>query len=166
MTHAQFKKAQLDHLADEILEAGGDIDHAAQNIADTYPTTNIHDYTNINQPELDAMKASSTYTVPISSSLKKQILALKGFWQCWGDNLTQEWTTLTIDNFEEYLLMDTGPTCCPLSLELVPQLLQLPLLSMWLPSPWLFQLPCSLEPHPLVQTTLGRAKWAVMRLSH
>ena len=116
MTHAQFKKAQLDHLADEILEAGGDIDHAAQNIADTYPTTNIQDYTNIDQPELDAMnltKASSTYPVPILGSLKKQILAMKGFWQCWGDNLTQEWTTVTIDNFEEYVLMDTGPNMLP-----------------------------------------------------
>ena len=29
MTRAQFKEAQLDHLVDVILEAGGDIDHAA-----------------------------------------------------------------------------------------------------------------------------------------
>ena len=29
MTHAQFKKIQLDHLINEILEAGGDPDHEA-----------------------------------------------------------------------------------------------------------------------------------------
>ena len=112
MTRAQFKKAQLDHLVDVILEAGGDIDHAARRIADTYPTDNVHDYTNIDRTELDAMnltKSSNTDPVPISNALKKRILALKGFWQCWGDNSTQDWTTLTIDNFEEYLLMDTGP---------------------------------------------------------
>ena len=41
MTHAQFKKVQLDHLVDVILEAGGDDDHAARRIADEYPTDNI-----------------------------------------------------------------------------------------------------------------------------
>ena len=58
---------------------------------------------------MNLTKSSNTDPVPISNALKKQILALKGFWQCWGDNLAQDRMTLTTDNFEEYLLMDTGP---------------------------------------------------------
>ena len=74
ITHAQFKKAQLDHLIDVILKAGGDPDHAAQRIADDYPTTNVQDYTNIEHNELDNMnltKATSTDQAIISNALKK-----------------------------------------------------------------------------------------------
>ena len=41
--------------------------------------------------------------------MKKRILLLKGFWQAWGDNTTKSWTSLTVDNFEEYLCTDSGP---------------------------------------------------------
>ena len=47
MTHAQFKKIQLDHLIDMILEANGDVNHAYCQVADTYPTDNIQDYMNL-----------------------------------------------------------------------------------------------------------------------
>ena len=53
MTHAQFKKVQLDHLIDVILEAGGDVNHAARRLANDYPTNNVQDYMTIEQSELD-----------------------------------------------------------------------------------------------------------------
>ena len=37
IAHAQFKKYQLGHLIDVILDAGGDPDHAARWVADLYP---------------------------------------------------------------------------------------------------------------------------------
>ena len=88
MTCAQFKKVQLDHLIDVILEAGGDVNHAARRIANDYPTDNVQDYMNIEQSELDNMnltKSSNNDTVNILNPLKKRILSLKGFWKCWGD---------------------------------------------------------------------------------
>ena len=84
ITCAQFKKAQLDHLINVILESSGDSDHAAQRIANDYPTTNVQDYTNIECNELDNMnltRSRSNDQVIISSALKKQILSSKGFWQ-------------------------------------------------------------------------------------
>ena len=45
----------------------------------------------------------------IPNALKKRILSLKGFWQCWGDNTTKDWTVLSHDDFEEYLVTNTGP---------------------------------------------------------
>ena len=67
---------------------------------------------NLDQSELDTMiltKSMTTDTVTISNAMKKRILSLKGFWQAWGDNTTKSWTSLTIDNFEEYLRTDSGP---------------------------------------------------------
>ena len=43
VTCADFKKRQLDHLIDVILEANGDDDHPACRIADEYHATNIQD---------------------------------------------------------------------------------------------------------------------------
>ena len=54
-------------------------------------------------------KSTTTDTVTISNAMKKRILLLKGFWQGWGDNTTKSWTSLTVDNFEEYLHTDSGP---------------------------------------------------------
>ena len=112
ITRAQFKKTQLDHLIDVILEADGDPDDPARRIADDYPTNNVQDYTNLTRSELDNMvltKSGSTDPVVIPNALKKRILSLKGFWQCWGDNTTKDWTVLSLDDFEEYLVTDTGP---------------------------------------------------------
>ena len=95
-----------------ILEAGGDADDPARRIADDYPMTNIQDYTNLTRNELDSMvltKSGSTDPVVIPNALKKRILSLKGFWQCWGDNTTKDWTVLSLDDFEEYLVTNTGP---------------------------------------------------------
>ena len=67
---------------------------------------------NLDRSELDTMiltKSTTTDTVTISNAMKKCILSLKGFWQAWGDNTTKSWTSLTIDNFEEYLRTDSGP---------------------------------------------------------
>ena len=55
ITRAQFKKTQLDHLIDVILEAGGDTDDPARRIADDYPTTNIQGYTYLTRNKLDSM---------------------------------------------------------------------------------------------------------------
>ena len=63
-----------------ILEAGGDVDHAARRIADDYPTDDVQDYMNIEQSELDNMnltKLSNNDTMNISNPLKKRILSLK-----------------------------------------------------------------------------------------
>ena len=40
VTRANFKKRQLDHLIDVILEANGDDDHPTRRIADEYHATN------------------------------------------------------------------------------------------------------------------------------
>ena len=58
---------------------------------------------------MNLTRSTSNDQVIISSALKKPILSLKGFWQCWGDNTMKLWTSLTIDDFEEYLLTDSGP---------------------------------------------------------
>ena len=74
MTHATFKKAQLDHLIEIILEAGGDPDHPARHIADEYPAFNVQDYINIDRNELDSMiltKVSSNDPIPTSNASKK-----------------------------------------------------------------------------------------------
>ena len=41
LTCSTFKKAQLDHVIEIILEAGGDPDHPARRIADEYPASNV-----------------------------------------------------------------------------------------------------------------------------
>ena len=67
---------------------------------------------NLDRSELETMiltKSTTTDTVTISNAMKKCILSLKGFWQAWGDNTTKSWTSLTVDNFEEYLRTDSGP---------------------------------------------------------
>ena len=112
MTRTAFKKTQLDHVIDVILETAGDPDHAYRRIADQYPTDNVEDYMNLDRSELNTMiltKSTTTDTVTISNAMKKRILSLKGFWQTWGDNTTKSWTSLTVDNFEEYLRTDSGP---------------------------------------------------------
>ena len=43
MTRTAFKKTQLDHVIDVILETVGDPDHAYHRIADQYPTDNVED---------------------------------------------------------------------------------------------------------------------------
>ena len=94
------------------METAGDPDHAYRHIADQYPTDNVEDYMNLDRSELDTMiltKSTTTDTVTISNAMKKHILSLKGFWQAWGDNTTKSWTSLTVDNFEEYLRTDSGP---------------------------------------------------------
>ena len=111
-TCATFKKIQLDHVIDVILETAGDPDHAYHHIADQYPTDNVQDYMNLDQSELDTMiltKSTTINTVTISNDMKKCILSLKGLWQAWGDNTTKSWTLLTVDNFEEYVCTDSGP---------------------------------------------------------
>ena len=54
-------------------------------------------------------KSGSTDPVVIPNALKKCILSLKGSWQCWGDNTTKDWTVLSLDDFEESLVTNTGP---------------------------------------------------------
>ena len=116
MTRAAFKKTQLDHVIDIILEAGGDPDHVFHRIADFYPADNVQDYVNIDRNELDNMnltKSTSTNPLTITHFMKKRILSLKGFWQCWGHNTTMDWTTLTLQNSEEYLVTDSDPVTTP-----------------------------------------------------
>ena len=59
-THAQFKKTQLNHLIDVILEANGDADDAYCHIADEYLARNGQDYINIEKDELDTMVITKT----------------------------------------------------------------------------------------------------------
>ena len=111
-TRAAFKKAQLDHVIDVILEADRDPDHVFRRIEHFYPIDNVQDYVNIDKNELDIMnltKFTSNETLTITHFMKKRILSLKGFWQCWGDDTTMDWTTLSLRNFEEYLVTDSGP---------------------------------------------------------
>ena len=111
-TRAQFKKAQLDHLIDVTLEADGDADDAYCDIADEYLARNVQDYIKIEKDELDTMvitKSESNDPIDIPNATKKCILALKGFWSKWGDNTTQAWTSLSAENFDEYLLTGNGP---------------------------------------------------------
>ena len=112
VTQANFKKRQLDHLIDVILEASRDIDHPAQQIGEEYPANNVQDYINIDWTELDSMnltKSNSTDAASIPNALKKQIISLKDFWKHWGDKSTKDWSVLTIDNFDDFLMDGTGP---------------------------------------------------------
>ena len=112
ITHTQFKEYQLDHLIDVILDAGGDPDHAAEHVADLYPTDNVQDYINITEMDLSALtltKSNNIDGLTLPSALKRRILSTKGFWQNWGDNSMQDWTVLSLDNFEEYLVTNSGP---------------------------------------------------------
>ena len=111
-TRAQFKKVQLDHLIDVILEADGDADDDYHHIANEYLARNVQDYINIKKDELDRMIITKTETndpIDIPNTMKKCILVLKGFWSKWGDNTTQAWTSLSAENFDEYLLTGNGP---------------------------------------------------------
>ena len=104
VTHANFKKRQLDHLIDVILEPNGDDDHPAHQIADEYHATNVQDYINIDRKELDTMElidSDCNDIVRIPNALKKRILSLKDFWKHCGDKSTKDWTMLTIDNFDD-----------------------------------------------------------------
>ena len=98
------------------MEANGDIDHPACRIAEEYPANNVQDYININWTELDMMeltKSDSNDAVSIPNALKKCILSLKDFWKHWGDKSTKDWTVLTIDNFDDFLMDTTGPQTQP-----------------------------------------------------
>ena len=99
VTRANFKKRQLDHLIQVILEASGDIDHPACRIAEEYPANSVQDYVNINRTELNSMdltKSDSNDAVSIPNTLKKHILSLKDFRKHWGDKTTKNWTVLTL----------------------------------------------------------------------
>ena len=88
MTHAQFKRIQLDHLIDMILEANGDVDQAYHQVTDEYPANNVQDYMNLTQTKLDMMtltkSGSSTDPVDLLNAMKKCMLGLKSSWQHWG----------------------------------------------------------------------------------
>ena len=98
------------------MEANGDIDHPAHRIAEEYPANNVQDYININWTELDTMeltKSDSNDAVSIPNALKKHIFSLKDFWKHWGDKSTKDWTVLTIDNFDDFLMDGMGPQTQP-----------------------------------------------------
>ena len=112
LTRSTFKKAQLDHVIEIILEAGGDPDHPASQITDEYPASNVQDYINIDCTELDSMmltKVSSDDNITILNALKKQLLSLKDFWKHWGNKTTKDWRVLTIDDSDDFLTNVTGP---------------------------------------------------------
>ena len=116
VTQANFKKRQLDHLIEVILEASRDIDHPAHRIAEEYPANNVQDYINIDWTELNSMdltKSDSNHAVSIHNALKKRILSLKDFWKHWGGKSAKDWTVLTIDNFDDFLTDGTGPQTQP-----------------------------------------------------
>ena len=116
VTCTYFKKRQLDHLIDVILEANGDDDHPACRIADEYHATNVQDYINIDRAELDTMEltnSDSNDVASIPNALKKRIFSLKDFWKHWGDKSTKDWTVLTVDNFDDFLMDSTGPQTQP-----------------------------------------------------
>ena len=80
VTCANFKKRQLDHLIDVILEANGNDDHPAHLIAGEYNATSVQDYINIDRTELDTMEltnSDSNDVVHIPNALKKHILYSK-----------------------------------------------------------------------------------------
>ena len=73
-TRAQFKRAQLDHLIDAILEADSDADDAYHCIANEYPARNVQDYINIEKGKLDTMIITKTETndpIDIPNATKK-----------------------------------------------------------------------------------------------
>ena len=116
VTCANFKKRQLDHLIDVILEANSDDDHPARLIAGEYNATSVQDYINIDRTELDTMELTESDlndVVHIPNVLKKCILSLKDFWKHWGDKSTKDWTMLTVDNFDDFLMDGTGPQTQP-----------------------------------------------------
>ena len=116
VTRANFKRRQLDHLINVILEANGDDDHPARLIAGEYNATSVQDYINIDGTELDTMELTdldSNDVVHIPNALKKHILSLKDFWKHWGDKSTKDWTMLSVDNFDDFLTDGMGPQTQP-----------------------------------------------------
>ena len=62
---------------------------------------------------LTLTKSNNIDALTLPSALKRRILSTKGFWQNWGDNSIRDWTVLSLDDFEEYLVMDSRPNALP-----------------------------------------------------
>ena len=95
------RRAQLDHLLDDILEAYSDKDHPIRLIATAHGA--VFDLNSM------TLQDSSNAPVSITNAIKNRILCLPDFYIHYVDKSTNDWTTLTATDFDTFMLTGTGP---------------------------------------------------------
>ena len=105
------RRAQLDHLLDDILEAHTDNDHPIRLIATAQGAVSVTDMINITDVDLNLMtlQDSSNAPVSITNAIKNRILSLPDFYIHYVNKSTNDWTTLTAIDFDTFMLTGTGP---------------------------------------------------------
>ena len=58
---------------------------------------------------LTLTKSNNIDGLTLPSALKRKILSTKGFSQNWGEHSTRDWTVLSLDDLEDYLVTDSRP---------------------------------------------------------
>ena len=110
-TWATARKAQLDHLLDNILEAQGDDDHVIQLIGKAQGAASVSDFINISESDLQNMSLhdSNGDGVPIPGTITNKILNLSEFFIHYVNKCTHDWTTHIEFDLEMFMLTGTGP---------------------------------------------------------
>ena len=110
-TRATARKAQLDHLLDNILEAQGDDDHVIRLIAKAQGVVSVSDFVNISESDLQNMSLydSNGDGVPIPGAITNKILNLSEFFIHYIDKHTHDWTAHKEFDLETFMLTGTGP---------------------------------------------------------
>ena len=110
-TQATARKAQLDHLLDNILEAQGDNDHVIQLIAKAQGVASVSDFVNISESDLQSMSLhdSNGDGVPIPGAITNKILNLSDFFIHYMDKCTHDWTAHNEFDLQMFILTSTGP---------------------------------------------------------
>ena len=105
-TRATARKAKLDHLLDNILEAQGDNDHVIRLIAKAQGVVSVSDFVNISESDLQNI---SLY----DSNGDGKILNLSEFFIHYVDKHTHDWTAHNEFDLETFMLTGTGPLTPP-----------------------------------------------------
>ena len=110
-TRATARKAQLDHLLDNILEAQGNNDHVIRLIAKAQGVVSVSDFINISETDLQNMSLhdSNGDDVPIPGTITNKILNLSEFFIHYIDKRTHDWTAHNEFDLETFMLTGTGP---------------------------------------------------------
>ena len=122
-TWATARKAQLDHLLDNILEAQGNDDHVIRLIAKAQGVASVSDFINISESNLQNMSLhdSNGDGVPIPGTITNKILNLSDFFIHYVDKCTHDWTAHNEFDLETFMLTSLTPTT-PVFGPSVPQL--------------------------------------------
>ena len=110
-TQVTARKAQLDHLLDNILEAQGNDDHVIRLIAKAQGVASVSDFVNILESDLQNMSLqdSNGDGVPIPGAIVNKILNLPDFFIHYVDKHTHDLTAHNEFDLETFMLTGTGP---------------------------------------------------------